>query len=109
MVDCGSAGDAKSQPIPDFAGVDGHILHTPGHTEDSFSLVVGEDSFVGDAARNILGFLGAPCQPILVCDRAACLESWCRLLSLGVKRIHPGHGKSFDVGLLIHELKSYHL
>ena len=65
-------------------------------------MIVGEDAFVGDAARNILGFLGTPYQPILLYDKGACLESWERLLSMGVKRIHPGHGKSFDADLLLY-------
>ena len=80
---------------PDFAGIPGRFIHTPGHTSGSVSLIVGEDAFVGDAARNLLRFAGAPYEPILIHDQKACYDSWRKLLATGVKRIHPGHGKSF--------------
>lgn len=81
--------------LPDFIDIAGSFLHTPGHTEDSISLIVGEDAFVGDAARNTLQLAGAPYKPVLYYDRKACLDSWRKLLATGVKRIHPGHGNSF--------------
>ncbi|MEA4813545.1 MAG: MBL fold metallo-hydrolase [Oscillospiraceae bacterium] len=81
--------------LPDFIGIPGRFLHTPGHTKGSISLIVGEDAFVGDAARNILKLAGAPYEPILYYDKEACHDSWRRILSTGAKRIHPAHGKSF--------------
>jgi hydroxyacylglutathione hydrolase len=90
----------ESMLLPDSAGISGRILHTPGHTDDSISLVVGEDVFVGDAASNMPGFPGAPYEPILLYNRGICLESWNKLLSLEVRRVHPGHGKSFDIRCL---------
>ena len=81
--------------LPDFTGIRGRLLYTPGHTEDSISLVVGDDAFVGDAARNLLGFTGAPYKPILYYDQKACYKSWRKLLAAGARTIHPAHGKSF--------------
>lgn len=81
--------------LPDFSGIPGRFLQTPGHTEGSISLIVGEDAFVGDTVRNMLQLAGAPYEPILFYDRKACHDSWRRLLATGVKRIHPGHGNSF--------------
>ncbi len=91
--------------LPDFIGIHGRLLHTPGHTGDSLSLVVGEDAFVGDAARNMLNLCGAPYEPILHYDRKLCLESWTKILSAGVKVIHPGHGPSFSAMRLRRVLK----
>lgn len=81
--------------LPHFIGVPGRLLHTPGHTADSLSLIVGGDAFVGDAARNILNLCGAPYEPILYYERKLCLDSWAKILSAGVKTIHPAHGPSF--------------
>lgn len=89
------------QPLPDFMGMQGYFLHTPGHTEDSVSMIVGDSAFVGDAARNMLNFLGAPYLPILLYNRAACNDNYLKLRSLEVKYIHPGHGKSFPIEELI--------
>lgn len=86
--------------LTDFMGLRGNIQHTPGHTVDSISLIVGEDAFVGDSVRNMLQLLGAPYEPILYYDRKACHDSWRKLLASGVKRIHPGHGNSFPAGRL---------
>lgn len=86
--------------LPDSVGISGKLLHTPGHTRGSLSLIVREDAFVGDAARNLLQFLGADYEPVLYHDRKACFDSWDKILSTGVKRIHPAHGKSFPADRL---------
>jgi endoribonuclease LACTB2 len=63
-------------------GISGEIVHTPGHSDDSVSLVLDEGlAFTGD--------LG----PVLIDgpdDETH--KSWQRLRSLGVKEIYPGHG-----------------
>lgn len=74
---------------------------TPGHTEDSISLVAGEAAFVGDAARNTLNFAGMSYHPILLYDEEICRESWNRLINEGVKRIFPAHGRPFDATKLM--------
>jgi len=80
-----------------IAGIDGIILPTPGHTEDSISLVVGENAFVGDAARTLLNFLGAAYEPILIYNRNVCLKSWERIIDTRARLVHPSHGESFDI------------
>lgn len=96
----GRAGDViwpeRDGYIPGSIGIPGRLLYTPGHTGDSLSLLVGEDAFVGDAARNMLNLCGAPYEPIRYYDRKLCLESWDKILSAGVKTIHPGHGPAFS-------------
>lgn len=90
--------------LPDITGVSGMLLCTPGHTPDSISLIVDEDAFVGDAARNMLKVCGSAYEPVLYYDRSACYESWKRLLSMGVKHVHPAHGRSFPARLLKKQL-----
>lgn len=83
-----------------LTGINGFLLPTPGHTPDSVSLVMGDNAFVGDAARNLLNFCGAAYEPICQYDKTACYESWDKFISLGVKHLHPSHGPSFDINIL---------
>lgn len=82
-------------------GIKGMILITPGHTEDSISIVTGKAAFVGDAARNMLNITGTPYQPLLLYDLEACYRSWDKLIKVGAKKIYPAHGKPFDIQRLI--------
>lgn len=76
-------------------GIQGKILGTPGHTDDSISLVVGDVAFVGDAVRNLLHVLGAPYLPFLFYDLETCYASWLKITA-EAKMICPAHGKSFE-------------
>lgn len=80
--------------FPDI-GVKARILQTPGHTEDSISLVIDQVAFVGDAARNLLNFTGAPYLPLILFDLSQCHQSWNKLIDSRVKMIYPAHGKKF--------------
>ena len=75
------------------SALNGKILFTPGHTEDSISLLVDGDLFCGDAAMN-----GIPscCKiTIWVEDKAAFEASWETMLASGAKKIYPAHGSPF--------------
>jgi glyoxylase-like metal-dependent hydrolase (beta-lactamase superfamily II) len=76
-------------------GISGKILLTPGHSEDSLSIVIGETAFVGDSARNMLNFTGTPFQPILIYDLKACEKSWEKVIASGAVTLYPAHGKPF--------------
>ncbi len=90
--------------IPPELGIEGEILSTPGHTEDSISLVVGDVAFVGDAARNLLHVLGAPYLPFLFYDPEICYASWLKITA-EAKMICPAHGKCFEAAKLSKRLK----
>ena len=82
-------------------GVDGVILHTPGHTDDSVSVILADGSaFVGDVAMNFLKICCIKYRPIFVHDMPEVRESWERVLEAGAVTIYPAHGKPFDVGEL---------
>lgn len=89
--------DGDKTPLPPELGIDGKFISTPGHTADSFSFVLDQLAFVGDAARHILNFTGTPYQPILLYDLNACYRSWSILLREGVETICPAHGQAFPV------------
>jgi glyoxylase-like metal-dependent hydrolase (beta-lactamase superfamily II) len=65
-------------------GLEGEIVHTPGHSADSVSLVLDSGAaFTGDLT-----------PPALATDEQAAMvqASWQRLLDKGATRVYPGHG-----------------
>lgn len=67
-------------------GIEGNIIPTPGHSDDSISLVLDSgDVFVGDLY---------PLYELEVHDEPAVQESWKRILAMKPKRIFYGHAKT---------------
>jgi ribonuclease/clavin/mitogillin len=70
-------------------GVQGEIITTPGHSDDSVSLVLDSGmAFIGDLHR-----------PDFVLDEArlATCQSWKKLISLNTNIIYPAHGNPFHI------------
>ncbi len=85
----------------DPIGVPGKILHTPGHSRGSLSLVLDTgDAFVGDLAMNGFPLRTGPGLPIFAEDMHELRRSWSRLLERGVRTIHPAHGPSFSADVI---------
>ena len=85
-------------------GIDGVILHTPGHTStrDSISVLLSDGSaFVGDAAMNFLRWTGVGHRPIYIEDINTVYESWRKLRERGARVIYPAHGRSFSATKLV--------
>ncbi len=83
-------------------GIDGIILHTPGHTRDSVSVLLSDGSaFVGDAAMNFLRWTGVGHRPIYIEDINAVYESWRKLRERGARVIYPAHGRPFSATKLV--------
>jgi glyoxylase-like metal-dependent hydrolase (beta-lactamase superfamily II) len=77
--------------------LEGSLLATPGHTEDSLSLVMDEGTcFCGDAVANFMGFAGAHYCVIFIEDIREYYQSWDRLLTAGARVLCPAHGKPFQ-------------
>ena len=71
-------------------GIHGEIISTPGHSDDSVSLVLDDGlAFTGDLHR-----------PAVADDanRAKTIGSWERLRALRVTSIYPGHGPQQPIG-----------
>jgi glyoxylase-like metal-dependent hydrolase (beta-lactamase superfamily II) len=89
-------------------GIDGTIVYTPGHTNDSISVILDNgDAFVGDACMNFLNFCGIHYRPIWICDLCLVFQSWRKIIENGVRTIYPAHGNPFTVDKLIHYEKIY--
>ena len=76
-------------------GIDGELLHTPGHTQGSLSVLLsGGEAFVGDLAFNGSIFCRRP-RFVLGQDLDQTKGSWRMLLARGVETVYPAHGRSF--------------
>ena len=82
-------------------GIHGRVIHTPGHTYGSMSLLLDTgDAFVGDLAVNGLPMRIGPGMPEVAESADAVKESWRLILSKGAKKIYPTHGKHFSADVL---------
>ena len=70
-------------------GIAGEIIHTPGHSDDSVTLVLDNGgAFTGDLT---LESMVAPEDPAVVA------RSWQSLRERGVTTIYPGHGAMYPL------------
>ena len=75
---------AESRSMLERIGIAGEIVHTPGHSDDSISLLLDDGSvFTGDLTP--VAFIGAE-------DAVVVSASWRMLRERGATRIYPGHG-----------------
>lgn len=82
-------------------GIDGRFVYTPGHSADSWSLVMDDGrGFVGDAAMNMLNVFGAGYRPIFMENREQVYDSLDTLRNAGVVLLLTGHGNAFAVNQL---------
>lgn len=71
-------------------GLEGCVLHTPGHTADSVTLLLeGGVALVGDLVTSRNG--RAVAQPYFIEDETALRNSIARLSALGVRLLYTGH------------------
>ncbi len=82
-------------------GVQGRIIHTPGHTSGSVSVLLETgDAFVGCLAHSNFPFRRGAGLPILADDPNSLHSSWKLLLEKGTKTIYPAHGNPFSVQVI---------
>lgn len=71
-------------------GIDGEILHTPGHSDDSVTLVLDIGcAFTGDLTMESM---------VAQEDPAVVARSWQLLRERRVSTIYPGHGAPYYIG-----------
>lgn len=77
-------------------GVNGRIVHTPGHTSGSISLLLDSgEAFVGDLAVNYLPF-DISIFPPFAEDTTQLIASWRKIQRMGARIILPAHGRPFS-------------
>ena len=99
--------DNKPYPLSAF-GIDGEIIHTPGHTIGSVSVILDSgEAFVGCMAHNGFPFRRKPGLPIYAQDINAITENWKTLIDKGISFVYPGHGKAFPIEVIKNQLKLF--
>src|SRR5512139_1974663 len=85
----------------DAYGIPGRIIHTPGHSYGSVSVLLETgEALVGDMAMNGLPMRLGPGLPIFAEDLVRLKQSWRLLLDQGVKTIYPAHGEPFSADII---------
>jgi endoribonuclease LACTB2 len=71
-------------------GIQGEIIPTPGHSDDSLSLILDEG----------MAFTGDLTHPLMASEETAEViqASWAKIRALGGKTIYPGHGSAGRTG-----------
>jgi len=88
-------------------GIKGRLLHTPGHTDGSMSLLLDSgEAFVGDLAMSGPPRLSGPGPFVLGKDINTMKRSWQFLLDAGATKIYPSHGKPFNARVFDEYYKS---
>lgn len=86
--------------LHDF-GLAGRILHTPGHSPGSISILLDNgDAFTGDLCPNLFPRNFWSYFPPYADDVTTVYRSWDKLLSAPIKTLYPGHGQPFVVEML---------
>ncbi|HKK43737.1 MAG TPA: MBL fold metallo-hydrolase [Bacteroidales bacterium] len=71
-------------------GLNAYILHTPGHTVGSMSLII--DNEIAIAGDSMFGVFRNSIYPPLAADPGLMIESWGQLLDTGCSLFLPSHG-----------------
>jgi glyoxylase-like metal-dependent hydrolase (beta-lactamase superfamily II) len=96
--------DDQDYPLQEF-GIDGDIIHTPGHTSGSVSVLLNSgDAFTGCLSHNRLPFSLKPRLPIYAENTEMIKESWSVLIKKGVKISYPGHGNPYHIEKILRYL-----
>lgn len=74
---------------------DAKVIPTPGHTDGSISLVIGNEvAFVGDTLFNVIP---GTVFPPFANDIPELLKSWEKLIATECRTFYPGHGKPISL------------
>lgn len=86
-------------------GVNAYIIHTPGHSPGSVSVVVDDEiAIVGDA---MFGVFRGSVFPPFADDPEVMIDSWNKLLKIGSRLFLPGHGQERSRKLLQKQYDKY--
>lgn len=90
----------------DFSpGLNAYLLHTPGHTPGSLSLIVDDEiALAGDA---MFGVFPGSVMPPYGLDRMEIARSWGKLLETGCHSFLPAHGAGRSRGQLERGLRRF--
>lgn len=85
--------DAESREFMNSIGIEGDLITTPGHSDDSISLVIDDCcAFTGDLPSYSLreGYNDAVIE-----------DSWNKIKSYNIKTIYQGHGEPYEINTTV--------
>ncbi|NLI91086.1 MAG: MBL fold metallo-hydrolase [Peptococcaceae bacterium] len=86
-------------------GFEGYLLHTPGHTAGSLSLIIDQEiAIVGDA---MVGMFKPSIYSPFACDSDQMIRSWEKLLATGCSVFLPAHGTANSRELVSGQYRKY--
>lgn len=89
-------------------GIPGMVVYTPGHSMGHISIILDSgDALIGDMAMNSWFLRLTPGLPILADDIKLVVESWKKILPMGVKQVYPAHGMDFPVEVIQKEIANF--
>ncbi|MCF6359123.1 MAG: MBL fold metallo-hydrolase, partial [Draconibacterium sp.] len=90
-------------PLSDY-GISGEVIHTPGHTAGSQSVLIGKTLIAGDTFFNIHEKI---IFPPFANNPQQVLKTWAVLFGMGIEEIIPAHGKKFRVEKAVTEFEKW--
>lgn len=89
-------------------GIPGQVVHTPGHSPSSISVLLDSgEVFAGDMAMYAWFLRSTPGLPVLAEDMNLVVQSWKRLIRMGAKRVYPAHGADFPIEIIQREIQAW--
>ena len=89
-------------------GIPGKVVYTPGHTMGHVSILLDSgEALVGDMAMNDWYLRLTPGLPVLADDIHMVVESWKKILPMGIQRVYPAHGMDFSVDVMKKEIANF--
>lgn len=83
-------------------GIAAKIISLPAHTNDSIALIFDNgDSFIGDAAMNILLFMGLKNRPLVAENSIDLKICWSKIKNENGKTLFVSHGKPLNIDVLM--------
>lgn len=77
-------------------GIDAQLIHTPGHTKGSISLLFKNNAIIGDQMMAMMPW-SKPNKPILAYNIDLVKVSMEELMTLGADTFYFSHGKSYNI------------
>jgi|SRR5690554_3359805 len=86
-------------------GVNGRVIHTPGHTEGSISIIIeNKYCITGDTLFNMLP---NSVYPPFANDEEQLIKSWKKIRKQNCKKYYPGHGREFTLNKFENTIKKH--
>jgi glyoxylase-like metal-dependent hydrolase (beta-lactamase superfamily II) len=101
--------DGDNKRILPELGCDGTILHTPGHTNGSLSIVLSDGTaLVGDVVMNQSRLWFSSPKPIVMDSMDEVYRSWNKLKQNDARVILPAHGRALSINdIIINQSQKY--